>query len=132
MVREGATLSSIATRHYGSAEAITLDRILEANPEITDVDLILSGSEVVLPQAAEKAAISKRPDGSFGVHAATFVTHREAREYAGKIGTGAGKVEIVKRSVGPRKDWYRVVVGPFGSRDEARVALEALERKAAP
>jgi general secretion pathway protein A len=131
VVREGATLSSIATRHYGSAEAITLDRILEANPEITDVDLILAGSQVLLPGAAEKATITKRPDGSFGVHAATFVTYREAREYAGKIETGPGKAGIVKRSIGPRKEWYRVVVGPYGSRDEARAALEALERKAA-
>ena len=132
LVPEGATLSSIATRQYGSAEAITLDRILEANPEITDVDLILTGSEVVLPQAAGAARITKGADGSFGVHAATFMTYREAREYVGKIGTAPGKVEIVKRNVGPRKEWYRVVAGPFGSRDEARAALEALERKAAP
>lgn len=132
LVPEGATLSSIATRQYGSAEAITLDRILEANPEITDVDLILTGSEVVLPQAAGTARITKGSDGSFGVHAATFMTYREAREYVGKIGTAPGKVEIVKRNVGPRKEWYRVVAGPFGSRDEARAALEALERKAAP
>lgn len=132
LVPEGATLSSIATRQYGSAEAITLDRILEANPEITDVDLILTGSEVVLPQAAGTARITKGADGSFGVHAATFMTYREAREYVGKIGTAPGKVEIVKRNVGPRKEWYRVVAGPFGSRDEARAALEALERKAAP
>ena len=60
------------------------------------------------------------------------MTNREARDYAGKIGIGYGKVEIVRRGVGPRKDWYRVMVGPFASRDEARSALEMLERRAAP
>lgn len=132
VVPEGATLSSIATRHYGSATAMSLDRILEANPEIADVDLILTGSEVLLPQAAETARITKGADGSFGVHAATFMTYREAREYVGKIGAAPGKIEIVKRGVGPRKDWYRVVMGPFGSRDEARSALETVERRALP
>lgn len=132
VVPEGATLSSIATRHYGSAEAIVLDRILEANPEITDVDLILTGSQVLLPGAAEKARITKRPDGAFDVHAATFMTQREAREYARKVGADPARTEVVKRNVGPRKEWYRVMAGPFGSRDEARATLEALERKAAP
>lgn len=132
VVPEGATLSSIATRHYGSAEATALDHILESNPEITDVDFILTGSEVVLPQAAGKARVVKRPDGTFVVHAATFMTQREAREYVGKLGAEPGKVEIVKRGVGPRKEWYRVTVGPFGSRDEARSALEAVERGAPP
>ena len=132
VVPEGATLSSIATRHYGSVTATALDRILEANPEIADADLILTGSQVLLPAAAEKARITKGSDGSFSVHAATFMTNREARDYAGKIGTGYGKVEIVRRGVGPRKDWYRVMVGPFASRDEARSALEMLERRAAP
>ncbi len=132
VVPEGATLSSIATRQYGSADATALDRILEANPEISDVDLILTGSEIVLPQAAGKARITRRPDGSFGVHVATFMTHREAKDFVAEIGPDPGKIEIVKRHVGPDKNWYRVVAGPFGSRDEARAALEALERKAAP
>jgi general secretion pathway protein A len=132
VVHEGATLSSIASRHFGSADATALDHILESNPEITDVDLILTGSEVVLPQAAGKARIMRRPDGNFVVHAATFMTQREAREYARKAGADPASTEIVKRNVGPRKDWYRVTVGPFGSRDEARAALETLERKAAP
>ncbi len=132
VISEGATLSSIATRHYGSVDATALDHILESNPEITDVDLILTGSEVVLPQAAGKARIMKRPDGSFSVHAVTFMTQREAREYAGKSGTDPGKIEIVKRHVGPGKNWYRVIAGPFGSQDEARNALETLGRKTAP
>jgi len=125
VVSEGATLTSIAARHYGSADATALDHILESNPEITDVDLILTGSEVALPRAAGKARIVTRPDGSLAVHAATFMTQREARDFAVKAGSGPGKIEIVKRNVGPRKDWYRVVSGPFGSREEARAALES-------
>ena len=132
VVPEGATLSSIATRQYGSADATALDHILEANPEIGDVDLILTGSEVALPQAAGKARVTKRPDGSFSVHAATFMTQREAKDFVAKIAPDPGKIEIEKRRVGPGKNWYRVVAGPFGSRDEARNALEALGRKTAP
>ena len=127
-VKEGATLSSIATRYYGFVNATVLDCILESNPEIADVDLVRAGSQVLLPQAVGKARFVKRPDGSFGIHAATFMTHREARDYVGKIGSDLGRVEIVKRRVAPQKDWYRILVGPFGSREEARSALQSLER----
>jgi general secretion pathway protein A len=128
-VTEGATLSSIATRHYGFVNATVLDCILEANPEIADVDFIRAGSQVLLPQAVGKARFVKRPDGSLGIHAATFMTYREARDYAGKIGSDLGSVDIVKRRVAPQKDWYRILVGPFGSREEARSALQSLERR---
>ena len=128
VVTEGSTLSSIATRNYGFASATALDCILESNPEISDVDLIQAGSEILLPQAVGKARLVKRPDGSFDIHAATFMTHREARDYIGKIGSDLGKIEIVKRSVGPGKDWYRIVVGPFASKEETRNALQSLER----
>lgn len=132
VVPEGATLSSIAAGHYGSADATALDHILESNPEIHDVDFILTGSQVLLPQSAGKARIMKGSDGSFSVHAATFMTRREARDYAGKIGSDLGKVELVKRRVAPQKEWYRVVAGPFASREEAAKALEALGRRALP
>ena len=131
-VTEGATLSSIATRHYGFVSATVLDCILESNPEIADVDLVRAGSQVLLPQAVGKARVVKRPDGSLGIHAATFMTHREARDYVGKIGSDLGRVDIVKRRVAPRKDWYRIVVGPFASREEARSALQSLERLTPP
>jgi phage tail protein X len=131
-VTEGSTLSSIATRHYGLASATALDCILEANPEIADVDLIRTGSQVILPQAAGKARLMKRTDGTFAIHAATCMTHREARDYIGKIGSDLGKIDIVTRSVGPQKNWYRIMVGSFASREEARNALQALERLAPP
>lgn len=127
-VTEGATLSSIATRHYGFVNATVLDCILESNPEIADVDLVRAGSQVLLPQAVGKARLVKRLNGSFDIHAATFMTHREARDYAGKIGSDLGRVDIVKRRVAPQKDWYRILVGPFGSREEARSSLQSLER----
>ena len=129
-VTEGSTLSSIATWHYGFASATALDCILESNPEITDVDLIRAGSQVLLPQAAGKARLVTRPDGSFDIHAATFMTYREARDYAGKIGSDLGRVNIVKRRVASKKDWYRILVGPCASREEARSALQSLERLA--
>jgi len=132
VVPEGATLSSIATRQYGSADATALDHILESNPGITDVDFILTGSQVLLPQAAGRARITKGSDGSFSVHAATFMTQREARDFVGKIGSDLGRVDIVKRRVAPQRDWYRVMVGPFASREEAAKALEALGRRVLP
>ena len=129
-VTEGATLSSIATRHYGIVNATVLDCIQESNPEITDVDLIRAGSQILLPQAPGKARLVTRPDQLFGIHVATFMTYREARDYAGKIGSDLGRVDIVKKRVAPQKDWYRILVGPFTSREDARRAFQSLERLA--
>jgi septal ring-binding cell division protein DamX len=60
------------------------------------------------------------------------MTQREAKDFVAQIGPDPGKIEIEKRRVGPGKNWYRVVAGPFGSRDEAGKALETLGRKTAP
>jgi general secretion pathway protein A len=127
-VTEGTTLWSIARRHYGFANATVVDRILESNPGIADVDLVRAGSEIRLPQAAGKAGFVTRPDGTFGIHAATFMTYREARVFAGKIGSDLGRVDVVKKRVAPGKDWYRILVGSFASRAEGRSALQSLER----
>jgi general secretion pathway protein A len=131
-IAEGSTLWSITTRYYGFANATALDCILESNPEIGDADLIQAGSQILLPQGAGRPRFLKRPEGSFDIHAATFMTYREAGVYAGKIGPDIGRVGIVKKRVGSGKDWYRVVVGPFGSMKKALKALETLESRGAP
>ncbi|HTZ41310.1 MAG TPA: AAA family ATPase [Syntrophales bacterium] len=131
-VKEGDTLSSIATRYCGIVNATILDSILDSNPEITDVDLIRAGSQILLPQPPGKAMLLTRPDGTFGIHVATFMTYREAQDYGGKIGSDLGRVEIVKKRVAPQRDWYRILVGPFSSREDARRALQSLERLPTP
>ncbi len=128
-ITEGATLTTIAIRQYGFVNATILDRILESNPEIVDVDFIRAGSQVLLPQDAGEAKLLKRPDGLFSVHAATFMTYREALAYLEEVGSTIGNADIVKRSVAPRKDWYRILEGPFGSREEARTALQSMKRR---
>jgi general secretion pathway protein A len=128
-VTEGATLTTIATRQYGFVNATILDRILESNPEIVNVDFIRAGSQVLLPQDAGEAKLLKRPDGSLSIHAATFMTYREAQDYLGKVGSDLGNADIVKKSVAPQKDWYRILVGSFGSREEARTALQSMKRR---
>lgn len=129
-IAKGATLTSIAARYYGVVNATVLDNILEANRGVTDVDFIKAGSQIRLPQNAGKARLVTGPEGSFSVHAATFMTYREAQDYAGKIGPDLGRVDIVKKNVAPRKDWYRILVGPFASREEVGSALQSLERSA--
>ena len=86
-VRDGETLYSVAARHGGTVNASVLDCILESNPEITDMDRVQAGSRILVPRDAGKARVVTLPDGSFSIHVATFVTHREARDYATKIGS---------------------------------------------
>ena len=83
----------------------------------------------VLGHATEDLA-ARSGEGLGGFLNATFGNAAEL--IIGIVAIKAGKIEIVKRSVGPRKDWYRVVAGPFRNGEEARSALDTLERKASP
>jgi nucleoid-associated protein YgaU len=48
-VRRGTTLSAIARQVYGSDAPDLIRLILRANPELSDPDLIVAGSTIVVP-----------------------------------------------------------------------------------
>ncbi len=50
LITKGMTLSEIAKQYYGSADSVVIEKLIEANPEIRDVDLIFAGDSIILPE----------------------------------------------------------------------------------
>ena len=62
-IEPGDTLDQIANRQYGSSNLTTLDMLRVINPEVRDVDLIIAGDRIILPEPGPRARIVPDGDG---------------------------------------------------------------------
>ena len=129
IARKGSTLTSLSEESYGVANPTILDRILEANPEITDVDRIEVNQEITIPPISEEMFLIKSPDGSFKIHIETSKDTRVARLLKNESALGGKKVEFAPRRVSPRQTWYRILAGPFSTKEEGLDTIRSLEKK---
>lgn len=89
-----------------------------------------------LPVETEKPVISgqaplgeqPRPRGDFFVHLASFRKGERARAFVDSL-AAMHRDAVVKSVDISGKTWYRVYLGPFLSREEARVRVEAIRRE---
>jgi cell division protein FtsN len=102
---------------------------MELNPEITNPDLILINQQIKLPEITESLLIKKSSDGTVHVHLGTFPSSREAARYREDNNLKGKKVDVIQRKVSRTVTWYRVLVGPFASRDEALKFIETIKQK---
>ena len=49
IVQQGMTLSEVVKQHYGSMRPDLMNKVLAANPQITNPDLIPVGTKIALP-----------------------------------------------------------------------------------
>ena len=52
-VEEGDTLTDLALEVYGQGDQTTLDMLMEKNPAIDDVDVIIVGQRIAFPPLSE-------------------------------------------------------------------------------
>jgi type II secretory pathway predicted ATPase ExeA len=129
-VPKDATLTSLAVMHYGYSSPMILDLILEMNPEITDIDIILHGQTVRLPEITDASAILAFSESSYKIQIGTFTRQRELRDLQQVLHLKNENVEIVSRKVSPSHSWYRILIGPFASHEECLTALRKLRGNA--
>ncbi|MEN6318389.1 MAG: AAA family ATPase [Syntrophaceae bacterium] len=123
--RVGMNLSSLTLKYYNEKNETLMDYILELNPKITNPNLILIKQKIMLPEITESLLVKKSSDGMFHVHLATFPNTRDAARYIENNNLKEKNVEIVRRQVSQTQTWYRVLAGPYASRDEALKFIEA-------
>jgi cell division protein FtsN len=104
-----------------------LDLILEMNPDITDLDVILQGQRIRLPDITDTTAILKFSEASYTIHLGTFTVQDKGMEYRHGLVLNGKKSEIVSRKVSGRKLWYRLLVGSYRTPEECRAALAILK-----
>jgi general secretion pathway protein A len=128
-VRKGQTISQLAQEYYGMVNLTLIDLLLELNPAITNVHLILVNQEIKIPNITEKLLILQSPDHTYEIHAGTFENHDPAKLYSDERLLKGKKIEILPRKVSPRDTWYRVVIGRFDNKDEVLKMVFLLKEK---
>ncbi len=129
-IPKDATLTSLAVIHYGHSSPMLLNLILEMNPEIADIDRIFQGQTIRLPEITDASAILAISENSFKIQIGTVTRRREIRDLQQALQLKDEDVEIVSRRVSPSQWWYRVLVGPYPSREDCLAALRHLKGKA--
>ncbi|MGD0915256.1 MAG: AAA family ATPase [Thermodesulfobacteriota bacterium] len=129
LVQKGQSISSLAQRYYRKANTTLIDLILDFNPEITNVHLILIDQRIEIPIIMEERLIIQSPDRTYKIHVGTFWTPDFAKFYRHEPLLKGKDIEIFDRRVAPGETWYQVVVGKFGNKDEALKVIDLLREK---
>jgi hypothetical protein len=128
-VKVGTTLSLLARKYYSEANTTLIDHILKLNPEITDPNLILVNQKIKIPEITESLLLLQFSNGVYKVHLGTFLNPNYAARYINDIDLPGQKMEVAPRKVSQKETWYRVLVGPFDSKNEGLKAIEELKQK---
>jgi len=128
-VKKGQTISRLTQEYYGMVNLTLIDLLLELNPAISNVNLILVDQEIKIPNITEKLLITQSPDHTYQIHGGTFETPDPATLYGDEGVLKGKKTEIVPRKVSPRETWHRVMIGKFDNKDEALKMIFLLKEK---
>ena len=128
-VKEGQTISQLTQKYYGRADLTLIDFLLELNPEITNVHLIMVDQKIRIPHITEELLIIPYPDHTYKIHAGTFETPDPAKLYSNEPELKGKKMEIFPRKVSSRETWYRVMIGKFDNKDEVLKMVSLLKKK---
>jgi general secretion pathway protein A len=120
IVKEGDTVTELATTIYGFVNDRLVERIRKNNPDIEDMNRISVGQKIVFPPLKD---VNKGP--TFTVHIASFVPMDRARKLFQQL-SGQGYEAYILPFHDPDKgNVFRVTVGNFND----RMAAEAYATK---
>ncbi len=128
-IKAGETLYSLATRHYHKANETIFDRIVRANPTITDVRRIRDNQRIILPTIIPESYIEEDNSGTYQIHAGTFETLGHAHAYINHLPEMGKQCTIEVHQFSPRDIWYRVKISSFNSKEEALNTVALLKEK---
>jgi hypothetical protein len=128
-IKKGQTISQLTQEYYGMVNLTFIDLLLELNPTITNVHLILVDQDIKIPNITEKLLIIQSADHTCKIHAGTFETPDPAKLYSDELALKGKKIETLPRKVSPRETWYRVMIGKFDNKDEALKIIFLLKEK---
>jgi type II secretory pathway predicted ATPase ExeA len=128
-VKKGYTISYLTEIYYGMVNRTLMDFILDLNPEITDVHLILVDQKIKIPKITNELLTMQSIDHAYKIQVGTFQNPDLIRFYSNEPMLKGKVVEIFPRKVSPQETWYRVIVGPFGRKDECLKVIAQLKEK---
>jgi len=128
-VKQGANLHRLSYQYYKETNVLFMDYIMESNPDITNPNLIVINQKIRMPEVTESLLVTPASGGGFNVHIGTFLNLQEARRYRDQAASKGKDIAVVPRRVSKTETWYRVVAGPFVSRNEGIRFLEDMKHQ---
>jgi general secretion pathway protein A len=124
-IQNGSTVFQIATDAYGSRSAILgIDLIKEFNPDIANLNWINAGQDLLLPALNEETLLRQQPDGSFRLIVASFLSRREAEEFAERIVRDGFPVIVTIRPVSNNLVLHRLEINGLKNREDAKHPIQ--------
>jgi general secretion pathway protein A len=124
-IQNGSTVFQIATDAYGSRSAILgIDLIKEFNPDIANLNWINAGQDLLLPALNEETLLRQQPDGSFRLIVASFLSRREAEEFAERIVRDGFPVVVTVRPVSNNLVLHRLEINGLKNREDAKQPIQ--------
>jgi general secretion pathway protein A len=128
-VKEGDYLSKLVANHYGKLNESLIDLVLNHNPSIKNIDLVLVDQQIRLPELNEETLIVPISDEHFSVHLGTFSSLKEADQFINQLTLNRKNITVKPKKVSRRQTWYRVEAGSFESKMEALQVIKNLREK---
>ncbi|MCX8012472.1 MAG: LysM peptidoglycan-binding domain-containing protein, partial [Desulfobacterota bacterium] len=134
IVKSGDTLTRIAANHYPNRIILGIKEIIQANPEITNPNLIYPGQVLSLPSAKSNLELqsetNKKTLLKFAIKICTLVNSNQAlaEDYIDELKQkGYGAYAITKRT-NQGKIIYEIYIGNYETQEEAET-IAAIFRK---
>lgn len=133
-VKEGDYLSKLIAGYYGKLNESLIDLVLNYNPSIKNIDLVLVNQLIRLPELKEETLIFPvSGKGPFSIHLGTFPGSNEAHRFRNQLLLNRQNLTVKSIKVSPRQTWFRVEAASYGSKNEALEVIKKLrERKLLP
>ncbi len=128
-VKKGQTLSQLTQKYYGVVNETLIDLLMEVNPEITNIHVIIVDQKIKIPYVTEELLMIQSADRTYKIHAGAFETRDSARLYSNEPILTGKEIEILPRKVSPKETWYRVEIGKFETKNEVLKTISLLRRK---
>jgi len=107
-VARGDTISRIVLKAYGSYNVLALDLIKEFNPGLEDLNRIIIGTQVWLPDLTRGTLLRKQEDNSYHLVIGSFHSEAEARKIALRARRRGYVATITQREIARMQTLYRV------------------------
>jgi general secretion pathway protein A len=128
-MQPGWSLSILTRRYYQSVHLTFKDLILEANPQITDANVIQVDDVIKIPAVTEDSLLIPSSDQTYQIHLGTFNSPEFLKDFETQPSLKGKKLQIVPRKASSEEIWYRFVAGNFSDRKEALEVIRILKEK---
>jgi general secretion pathway protein A len=123
-IQSGSTVFQIATDAYGSSAVLGMDLIREFNPDIPNLNWINAGKDLLLPALTEKTLLRQQTDGSFRLVVASFLSRREAEEFAERIVRDGLRVIVTVKPVSNNLVLHRLEINELKDLEDAKQTVQ--------